>query len=77
MSRYFTVIALVGVALGARHFLGHRSRRNAQRTDSIQTWESEGGAVPIASNRTAAQIAPYEAPSNAEIRSTPPAPALA
>lgn len=65
MTRYFMVIALAGLALGARHFLTHPSRRNTPRTDPIRTWETEGGSVPVASNRTAAQIAPCEAPASA------------
>lgn len=61
MSHDFTVIALAGLALGVRHILGYMSRKNAGQHDPIEAWEGEGGAVPVAANRTAAQVAPFEA----------------
>ena len=55
MSHDFTIVALAGVALGTRHVLRYLAHRKAHQPDPIQTWESEGGAVPVAPNRTAAQ----------------------
>jgi hypothetical protein len=55
MSHDFTIVALVGVALGTRHVLRYLGQRKTRQSDPIQTWESEGGAVPVAPNRTAAQ----------------------
>ena len=61
MKHDLTIIALVGLALGARSLLSYLSRKAAPRSDPLQTWENEGGAVPVAPNRTAAQTAPYDA----------------
>ena len=62
MRHNFTIMALVGLVLGVRNFLGYLNRRTARPSDSLQSWESEGGAVPVASNRTAAQVEPHEVP---------------
>jgi hypothetical protein len=57
-----TLLALVGVSLGARHVFSYLARRRALRLakkpEPIQSWETEGGAVPVAPNRTAAQTTP-------------------
>ena len=58
--RGFTIIALVGVALGARSVLSYLGRKTAGQSEPLQTGEAEGGAVPTAPNRTSAQTAPYE-----------------
>lgn len=33
--------------LGARHILGHLSDKAQRQADPVQTWESEGAAVPV------------------------------
>lgn len=57
-----TLLALVGVSLGTRHVLSYLARRRtlrmAKKPEPIQNWEAEGGAVPVAPNRTAAQTTP-------------------
>jgi hypothetical protein len=58
----FTLVALAGLALGVRHILGYLSDKAHRPSDPLQTWESEGGAVPVTPNRTAAQIGPHETP---------------
>jgi hypothetical protein len=43
----------------------HRQRlhkRPHAEPEHIQTWEGEGGGVPVATNRTAAQVRPTPAP---------------
>jgi hypothetical protein len=62
MSQHLALIALVGVALGVGFVLRQTRRDRAQQTDPIARWEDEGGAVPVAPNRTAAQVPPYGAP---------------
>jgi len=66
MSLYRQVLALA--ALGALLGLGWRgvSRAHADRhstrphaePEHLQTWEGEGGGVPVDTNRTAAQVRP-------------------
>ena len=56
--------AFAGLALGARHFrrflIEHRKTRVQEKR--LEIWEGEGGAVPVEPTRTAAQIAPRNAP---------------
>lgn len=56
--------AIAGFALGARHFARFLSehRKNRLQEKRLEVWEGEGGAVPVAATRTAAQIAPRHAP---------------
>lgn len=64
MRTLFSVAAFAGFALGARHFRrflnAHRKSRAQEKR--LETWENEGGAVPVAPTRIAAQIAPRNAP---------------
>jgi hypothetical protein len=52
--------ALAGLACGARHFFIFLKEREKNRIQEkrLETWEGEGGAVPVAATRTAAQIRP-------------------
>jgi hypothetical protein len=63
MRIFFSVSAVAGIALAARHFSRflkeHRKTRIQERR--LEIWEGEGGAVPVAPTRTAAQIAPRNA----------------
>jgi hypothetical protein len=58
----FWFAGLVGVMAGVS--LAHHRRQEAQRRASpaapepVQTWEAEGGAVPVSPSRTAQQVAP-------------------
>lgn len=54
----FIVLGLLG---GLQLLQAGRRRRLAQRGQKqqpLQTWEGEGGAVPVSSNRIAAEVAP-------------------
>jgi len=60
MRSLLTLAALAGVACGARHFLNFLSQKSKSRLAQkrLEIWEGEGGAVPVAKTRTAAQISP-------------------
>jgi hypothetical protein len=60
MKRVITSFALATLALGGRHFYRYmnRKRKNQQQQVKLEVWEGEGGAVPVAPHRTAAQISP-------------------
>jgi hypothetical protein len=60
MPRDATVIALIALAVGAYHLLDYRARRHHRpgQPDPLQTWEAEGGAVPVGRHRIAAQTTP-------------------
>jgi hypothetical protein len=60
MKSMLTIAALAGVAIGARHFFRYLTRNGKDRLQQkkLEVWEGEGGAVPVAASRTAAQIAP-------------------
>ena len=64
MKILLSVAAFAGFALGARHFrrflIEHRKTRVQEKR--LEIWEGEGGAVPVEPARTAAQIAPRNAP---------------
>jgi len=55
-------VLLVGLALlGASQILQiQRSRRaiGSQGRSALQTWEGEGGAVPVSTHSTAAEVTP-------------------
>jgi hypothetical protein len=58
--RTLDVVAAATVALGLREML-RTSRVRAirrERRESLQTWEAEGGAVPLSRSTTAAQVSP-------------------
>jgi hypothetical protein len=60
MGRLLMVVALAGLAMGTRLALDHARVKRARRAqgEALTTWETEGGAVPVATNRTAAQVEP-------------------
>jgi hypothetical protein len=64
MRTFFSVAAVAGIALAARHFSRflkeHRKNRIQERR--LEIWEGEGGAVPVEPTTTAAQISPRNAP---------------
>jgi hypothetical protein len=63
MDRAITTVAFAALALGGRHLYRHLKNRkkNKLQQAKLETWEGEGGAVPVARDRTAAQIAPRRA----------------
>jgi hypothetical protein len=60
MERIFTAIAIGMLAFGGRHaYRQLKSKRKAPVPKArIEVWEGEGGAVPVAPDRTAAQVTP-------------------
>ncbi len=60
MRLLLSILAVGVLGLGGRdfylHFKNKSKHRRAQRR--LDVWEGEGGAVPVAKDRTAAQIAP-------------------
>lgn len=65
MKSILTLAALGGLACGARHFLNfmNHKKKNRLQEKKLEVWEGEGGAVPVAKTRTAAQIKPRKRPS--------------
>jgi hypothetical protein len=66
MRSLFTLAAIAGFAVGARHFLKFLKEQEKNRVQKkrLEIWEGEGGAVPVAANQTAAQVRPQK-PSSA------------
>jgi len=60
MRSILTIAALAGLACGARHFFIflNEKRKNRLTEKKLEVWEGEGGAVPVAATRTAAQVRP-------------------
>lgn len=58
--RMLDVVAVGAVALAVREIMRtprvHADRR--VRREALQTWEAEGGAVPVSQSTTAAQVSP-------------------
>jgi len=65
MKTLFSVAAFAGFALGARHFARflNEHRKNRLQEKRLEIWEGEGGAVPVAKTKTAAQVRPRKRPS--------------
>lgn len=65
MNSILTLAAFGGLACGARHFLNFMNRKKKIRLQEkkLEVWEGEGGAVPVAKTRTAAQVKPRKRPS--------------
>lgn len=65
MRSLFTLAALGGLAYGLRHFfifLNEKSKNRLQEK-KLEVWEGEGGAVPVAATKTAAQVRPRKSSS--------------
>jgi hypothetical protein len=62
MERLFATLALGALALGGRHYYSHMKKKSKDKLgrSRLEVWEGEGGAVPVAPDRTAAQVAPRE-----------------
>ena len=60
MERLFSALALAMLAIGGRHFYSHMKSKKKNRLHQVklEVWEAEGGAVPVAPDRTAAQVTP-------------------
>jgi hypothetical protein len=64
MRTLLTLSAFAGLACGVRHFLNFMNLKKKTRLQEkkLEVWEGEGGAVPAAKTRTAAQIRPRKRP---------------
>jgi hypothetical protein len=60
MRSLLTLAAFAGFACGARHFFNFmkEKNKNSLQEKKLEVWEGEGGAVPVAQSRTAAQVRP-------------------
>jgi hypothetical protein len=60
MRTLITLATVAGFAYGLRHFYMFLSEKNKNRLQEkkLEVWEGEGGAVPVAPQRTAAQVRP-------------------
>ena len=60
MDRLLSLASLAALVVGARQFFNllSRNRKNRLQSHKLEVWEDEGGAVPVHSTRTAAQVAP-------------------
>ena len=64
MRTLITLSAFAGLYAGVRHFLNfmNHKNKNALQEKKLEIWEGEGGAVPVAKSRTAAQVKPRKRP---------------
>jgi hypothetical protein len=64
MKSILTLAAFGALVAGARHFLNFLNEKNKNRLQEkkLEVWEGEGGAVPVAKTRTAAQVRPKKRP---------------
>ena len=64
MRSLVSLAALAGLAAGLRHFLNFltENEKNRVQAKRLEIWEGEGGAVPVAKTRTAAQVRPEKRP---------------
>jgi hypothetical protein len=56
-----TLLLALGLWGAQRVLLARRRRQHVmrrQKNEAVRTWEGEGGAVPVSSNRTAAAVTP-------------------
>ena len=63
MRPLLNLAAFAGLIYGARHFFMflNEHRKNRLQEKKLEVWEGEGGAVPVAATRTAAQVSPRKA----------------
>jgi hypothetical protein len=65
MKSILTLAAIGGFVAGSRHFLNfmNQKKKNRLQEKKLEVWEGEGGAVPVAKTKTAAQVRPRKRPS--------------
>jgi hypothetical protein len=63
MKTLFNLAAIAGLACGARHYFIFlkEQEKNRLTEKKLEVWEGEGGGVPVAPERTAAQVSPRKA----------------
>jgi hypothetical protein len=64
MRPLFNLAAFAGLMYGARHFFIFLNEhgKNRLQEKKLEVWEGEGGAVPVAKTKTAAQVRPQKRP---------------
>lgn len=64
MTRALTAVAFLALGFLGRDLYDHLrvARRRKEQQQALETWEGEGGAVPISPSRTAAQVPPVQPP---------------
>jgi len=73
MTRGIALLALLALGAGARQIVGSAARKRALREgrEAMQTWEEEGGAVPVGhSQTTASQIPAVGVGNHASVRAS-------
>jgi hypothetical protein len=62
MGHLLTIMAVAALGLGGRHYYSYlkNKKKRGLAQKKLEVWEGEGGAVPVAPDRTAAQVAPRE-----------------
>jgi hypothetical protein len=65
MKSILTLAAFGALVTGGRHFLNfmNHKKKNRLQEKKLEVWEGEGGAVPVAKTKTAAQVKPRKRPS--------------
>jgi hypothetical protein len=60
MTRGIAFVGLLAIGLAAQNILHYARYKRARREQNraLQTWETEGGAVPTGPSQPAAQVAP-------------------
>ena len=60
MEQILLLLAAAALGLGGRHYYNRLKdkRKRGLAEKKLEVWEGEGGAVPVAPDRTAAQITP-------------------
>jgi hypothetical protein len=63
MTREIAFVGLLALGLAAQNILHYARYKRARREQkrALQTWEAEGGAVPVGPSQTAAQVTPEPA----------------
>ena len=60
MDKLFGALAIGMLGVGGRHLYLHWKNKGQRSLEEkkLEVWEGEGGAVPVAPDRTAAQVTP-------------------
>ena len=61
--RALTLLVMTSGAWGVKQLLdlAQSRRKHLETREAVTTWEGEGGAVPVATNRIASQVRPAPA----------------
>ena len=70
MARGLTAAAFVALGFLGRHFYDHLrgKRHHKEKREALETWEGEGGSVPVSPSRTAAQVPPVQPPATTPVK---------